>query len=165
MLQRTQSIWLLFASLSIFFLFFLSIAGFQPDPEIANAKRVVFSFNLYGLNYEDAFSDVIGNLYAPLLKITMCVIAVVCILTPIFIIFKYKNRSQQMLLSKWTMLMDALLMVAFFLLADFFAKDTHSIVSYKAGIYLPSIAILFLFLSIRFIKKDEKLVRSADRIR
>ena len=38
-------------------------------------------------------------------------------------------------------------------------------VSYHVGCYLPVLAIAFLILANRAIKKDEKLVRSLDRIR
>jgi hypothetical protein len=38
-------------------------------------------------------------------------------------------------------------------------------VSYKEGAYLPLIQIILVFLAQRSIKKDEELVRSADRLR
>jgi ABC-type proline/glycine betaine transport system permease subunit len=37
--------------------------------------------------------------------------------------------------------------------------------NYGIGALLPSLAILFLILAIRGIRKDENLVRSADRLR
>ena len=43
-------------------------------------------------------------------------------------------------------------------------KDQVSI-SYKIGIVIPVISIVFTYLTIRFIKKDDELVRSADRLR
>jgi predicted branched-subunit amino acid permease len=37
--------------------------------------------------------------------------------------------------------------------------------NYGIGIMLPSISILFIILAIRGIKKDERLIKSADRLR
>jgi len=39
------------------------------------------------------------------------------------------------------------------------------IVDYGVGAYLPLIPFVFIFLAIKAIKKDEALVRAADRIR
>jgi len=35
----------------------------------------------------------------------------------------------------------------------------------EPGIYLPIVSVVFLVLANRFIMKDEKLIRSADRLR
>jgi len=37
--------------------------------------------------------------------------------------------------------------------------------TYKLGFFLPAFALIFNVLSNRFIRRDEKLVRSVDRIR
>jgi hypothetical protein len=37
--------------------------------------------------------------------------------------------------------------------------------NYGIGVILPSLAILFIILALRGIRKDEMLVRSADRLR
>jgi peptidoglycan/LPS O-acetylase OafA/YrhL len=90
----------------------------------------------------------------------------VCILTPFLTIFMYKNRPRQMQLSRLSLLLNAALTVAFFLLSEnYFAKITSSNVEYGMGIYFPIIAAVFLLLATRAIKKDNILVRSADRIR
>jgi len=169
MVQRIQSLWLLLASLSVFLLFFFSIASFSPNPEFANNKAVVFDFYAYGLDYADPYSYTMEelNLYSPLLKYTVVAVLAVCVLTPFLVIFMYRNRSRQMQLSRLTILLNAALMLSFFLLSDYFSKETLSLVDYgnSIGIFVPMVAIVFLLLSIRFIKKDDLLVRSADRIR
>ena len=75
----------------------------------------------------------------------------------IYSIFQYKNRSKQLLINQISKLS---LSISFF------------IVFFQKGDFLPTIG-LFLFLvpylllvfSNYFIKKDDKLVKSADRIR
>jgi len=165
MIQRIQSLWLLLASLSVCLLCFFPVATFSPDPQYANAHAVMFGFYAYGLDYSPAFSEMLGGLYAPLLQYTVIAVLLVCVVTPFVAIFMYRNRPRQMQLARLTMLLNVALMVAFFLLSDFFAKEKFSIVNYAIGIYVPIAALIFLWLSVRFIKKDDKLVRSADRIR
>ena len=165
MIQRIQSLWLLLASLLACLLFFFPVATFTPDPQYANAHAVIFGFYAYGLDYSPAFSEMLNGLYAPLLKYTLIAVVLVCAVTPFVTIFMYRNRPRQIQLSRLTMLLNAALMVAFFLLSDFFAKEKLSLVNYGIGIYIPIAALVLLWLSIRFIKKDDKLVRSADRIR
>jgi len=162
MIQRIQSLWLLLASLSVFLLFFFSVAVFNPTNE-----SMVFglTYYAYGLDYPQPFSDMLAGLYSPFLKYTIMAVVLVCILTPLYVIFNYKNRARQMQLSRLTILLNAALMVSFFLLSDLFAEKTSSTVDYSIGIFVPMGAIVFLLLAIRFIKKDDKLVRSADRIR
>ena len=166
MIQRIQSLWLLLASLSCFLLFFSPVATFMPNPECdINAKELIFKFFAYRLDYELPFSEILDGLYAPFLQWTVVVVVLVCILTPFFAIFMYKSRMRQMQLSRLTILLNIALTVSFFLLSDFFAEGKCVIVRYSVGIYVPIAAVVFLLLAIRFIKKDDKLVRSADRIR
>jgi 4-amino-4-deoxy-L-arabinose transferase-like glycosyltransferase len=165
MIQRIQSLWLLVAALSVCLLCFFPVATFSPDPQYANANAVVFGFYAYGLDYVPAFSERLDGLYTPLLKYTVIVVLLVCAVTPFVAIFIYRNRPRQMQLSRLTMLLNVALTVAFFLLSDFFAKEKFAIADYGIGIYVPIVALISLLLAVRSIKKDDKLVRSADRIR
>ena len=161
MVQRIQSLWLLLASLSVCLLFFFSVTTFMPNHD----RIAMFDFYAYGINCPQPFAEMLGALYAPLLKWTVIVVVLVCILTPFFSIFMYKNRPKQVQLSRLTILLNAALTVTFFLLSDSFAEKTDTFATYGVGVYMPIAAVVFLLLAIRFIKKDDKLVRSADRIR
>jgi len=163
MIQRIQSLWLLLASLSVCLLFFFPVANFVPDLESANAHAVIFDFYAHNIKY--AAESMESNLYAPLAKYTVIAVVLVCILTPFISIFMHKNRPRQVQLSRLTVLLNAVLLVAFFLLSDSFAEKSHTLVSYGVGVYVPIIPIACLLLAVRFIRKDDKLVRSADRIR
>jgi hypothetical protein len=57
--------------------------------------------------------------------------------------------------------------IIFFLYVPDLETLTESRADYVAepGIYLSIVSIVFLFLASRFIMKDEKLIRSADRLR
>ena len=79
------------------------------------------------------------------------------ILLSIYSIFQFKNRIKQLKLVSFRVSIT----VSFFLLI-FNRDDLYDI--YYGGILLI-IPYVILLLSAYFIKKDEKLVRSADRIR
>ncbi|MFN6037385.1 MAG: DUF4293 family protein, partial [Bacteroidota bacterium] len=59
------------------------------------------------------------------------------------------------------------IMLGTMLLFDFISVEAGKSFSksYLFGSYLPILSILLSFMAIRFIKKDEELVRSADRLR
>jgi len=142
---------------------------------------VVFLFTpiLEIINYEsfytmDAFNvfEMENNAKKPLKSnIGLAVMSIIITLLSGIIIFLYKNRPLQIKLSKFLILLLALELAALFFYSDaaksFLSetpKDQIS-TSYKIGVVIPIISIVFTYLTIRFIKKDDELVRSADRLR
>jgi len=91
----------------------------------------------------------------------VAVLSVVCI-------FLYKNRVLQMKIVRLTILLNIVIIGLIFLV---YAKiiETNLLTSPdyldEAGIYFTLISLVFLILANRSIMKDEKLVRSADRLR
>ena len=79
----------------------------------------------------------------------------------VIIIFFYKNRPLQLKLSQglFVLLVLSCVMIAYYI----WSSPTDII--YKYPIVFPIIAIVFDMLAIYSIKKDEKLVRSLDRLR
>ncbi len=83
-------------------------------------------------------------------------------------IFKFKNRIMQMKLG----LLNSITIVAYVGLIYFMniplaqsLAGTQDIGVFEVGFYLPLAAVLMNTLANRFIKKDEDLIRSVDRIR
>ena len=76
----------------------------------------------------------------------------------IYAIFQYKNRSKQRLLSSLSRLMITL----FYLVVLLVYREKFN---FESGLFLCIIPFLLLFLASFFIKKDEKLIKDADRIR
>jgi hypothetical protein len=100
----------------------------------------------------------------PFLGLTIA--SVILALIPFITIFLYKNRKKQVMLCY----LSIVLVIAF----SFWLIQTAKAVlgpvelraeNYGIGTLLPSIAILFLILAIRGMKKDDKLIKSADRLR
>jgi hypothetical protein len=88
-------------------------------------------------------------------------------LTAFISIFLYRNRQRQTLLCRLNLLF---ILAALGLILQ--ASDTSSLprsvqvsVSYSLAVCFPVAQIVFNWLALRFIKKDDDLVRSAERLR
>lgn len=91
-------------------------------------------------------------------------LSVVLVLIGAFSLFSYKNRNRQILLNKVSIIINALLigLLIYWLQTlpggiDFPEKGIEPI--------FPAIAIVSLLIANIYLKKDERLVKSVDRIR
>ena len=86
------------------------------------------------------------------------------ILVTFISIFSYKKRKSQFVINRLNIILN------FFLLGVFVYRSLtlsgETLVSEKGiGVFLPIIAIVFLVMANKAIKKDEDLVKSVDRLR
>ena len=154
MIQRIQTLYLLIADLLIAMLFIL------PFAELSGKEGKVFEFHLTGLVAGNAGNLGIELNTWPLLAITSLIFGVI-----VLVIFQYKNRPLQI---KLTYLTTILLLGLTGLLYFYVLKvNTISGGTYSFGLAstFPLIASVCVWLASRGIMKDEKLVRSIDRIR
>lgn len=81
-------------------------------------------------------------------------------------IFLYRNRLLQMRLSIFSFIAN---LIGVVLGVIFFMQNSNDVgeqpVNDGIGVYLPIAAMILVLLAYRFISKDEKLVRSMDRLR
>ena len=75
----------------------------------------------------------------------------------VFSIFQFKNRKRQLILNQLSKLFIS---IAFIIII--FQREESS---FANGLFLFIVPYIFLVLANIFIKKDDKLVRSSDRIR
>lgn len=82
-------------------------------------------------------------------------------------IFMFRKRKLQLKLGYFIIVMAILLpVITFLLFTNASAEVSTSVEVYdQAGMYLPVAAILFASMANYFIKKDDKLVKSMDRLR
>lgn len=158
MLQRIQSLFLLLAFIAAVLLFFFPIAGIY-------SPVVTYKFYVYGLINmvpgEPSALSFMTTFPMLLLNVIISGLAFGCI-------FVYKNRVLQMKLVRFAILLNIVLVaLIFFVYAKIIETNLHAAPDYldEAGIYFPLISLIFLILANRFILKDEKLVRSIDRLR
>ncbi len=86
----------------------------------------------------------------------------------VFTIFRFTNRPQQIKLCMGGMLLSlAVLALMLLIPASLFPamNAPDAVVSFSAGIFILPLNVLLFFLASRYIRRDEELVRSADRLR
>lgn len=141
MIQRAQTIWLLLAA----------IAGFLLT------RVPLYAGTLAGEPVKSHFAS------ESLLLLAVAIIAALCALTAVFL---FKNRSAQTKLT----IAGILASVAFIALevseAEKFGKSSGILkLSYLWGALLPVAMILFFILAAIYIRKDNKLIKSLERLR
>ena len=141
MIQRIQSIYLLLAAICMLLMFIAPIETLQAVP-------TSLEFKGYNLQW--------------FIQALIVFTAAILVLT----IFQFKNRNLQK-----RFCFGAVILVGITFLAAFFGAaaipTTIKVIAvvYKWGLSLPLISIVFIFLALSGINKDEKLIRSADRLR
>lgn len=154
MIQRIQSLFLLLAAICPALLFIFPFAGYLRDTE----RTDLF---VCGLSGDQGTTASEGVTVLPAILLT-----ILCILLPLYIIFLYRKRLLQIKLSRLAIFLNSGLIVLMFTMSDKVSMMLSGAErSFGIGGVFPVITIIFLFLAIRFIRKDEELVRSADRIR
>lgn len=94
-------------------------------------------------------------------------IAVLAALLALYSLFRYDNRKLQMRLGAYNalLIMINVALVVYLIYMGEKELGQHEKGEFYIGFYLPLAALIFNSLANRFIRKDEKLVRSVDRIR
>ncbi len=144
MIQRIQSIFLLLAAASF-------------------GLEYVFPFATSSTQVPGIFGDGLYNISDHIaLQVLTWAGVVLCLI----ILFQFRNRSLQLRLGYLAITVAILLPLIAVLIYTNQTMGLEDVeIADHAGLYLPAGMILFLVLALRFIRKDEKLVQSMDRLR
>jgi len=142
MLQRIQTVWLLLASIASFLTLSSNISFFSGNKLVNNVKSFVY-------------------LYAKENNLVL-VITVIIAVAALVLIFMYKDRKMQLRLSFTLLLLSILNIVLYFLQTKQYVPNEGRLDITVAVYFLIPV---FLVLAIRNIWKDQKLVKSVDRLR
>ncbi len=145
MIQRIQTIFLALASGTFAGQFLLPFASSEGK------EQVFFEDSIYNIQ------DHVGLL----------IITILGIVGALGAIFLFKNRPLQLRITYISIVMAILLPI---LAIWLFFNAGHQMVEGNGvedglGLYLPVLGVVFSGLAARFIKKDDKLVKSMDRLR
>ncbi len=150
MIQRIQSLWLLLAAICAF----LSLKfSFYTGNILLNDQVVLRNLTGLGLTGDTADVQPAINFISLLLIAAAGIIALLSI-------FLYGNRKLQLRIAIVSLIIAILAVVYLFIKTKDFTTGTLSLTSVFAFL-----APVFAFLAVRGISKDEKLVRSMDRLR
>lgn len=143
MIQRIQSIYLFFASLVSGGLIFL-VDIWQNTNQNIGVLELLRSKNV--------------------IQIIVAILFFVSAILSFYTIFKFKNRTLQVKLGKLNILINILLLSLLIYLWQTLSGET-TVSKKDIGMLLPLCTFVLIVLANRAIKKDEALVKSADRIR
>lgn len=155
MIQRIQTLYLLLGLLAAILMFVFPFATFVQGDISAVLKGT-------GLEAEGP-----GSLPAFSLSFLPGLVAALLGLLFLVTIFQYKNRKLQIRLLLVAMFLNLILIGLIFLLSGQIQKlpELGEVPSYGISTYLSLLCLLLIVLANRGIRKDQALVRSADRLR
>ncbi len=147
MIQRIQSLFLLLAAACAFCLFAFPF-GTTSSPVADNTL------------YQDAEYNIMDS---PALLGLFCVAGGLAFIS----IFLFNNRKTQIMLGRFAIIAN---IIGFVLVIVFYINNSEGLSPGQdqeniVGFSLPVAFLVFAFLALRFISKDEKLVDSMDRLR
>ncbi|HSV89228.1 MAG TPA: DUF4293 domain-containing protein [Bacteroidales bacterium] len=165
MLQRIQSVYLTLVFVFMLLIVFMPLGNFEETEPVfeAPSQTTIVPLIITGPVLPDYFHQTVekSNLSIVLLILTFGIMAL-----SVLAILLFKRRRYQMQLCKFNiLLLVGLVVTAFSFIDHYKIYLTGMTYTHGAGIFLPLAAMVLVVLAIRAIKKDELLVRSADRIR
>jgi len=155
MIQRIQSVFLLITAMAL-----AVFLGTNAYTRTLSASESVI-VNPYHVLHK------VGTLGTEKPIFYVAVMACISILVTIIALFQYRNRLRQILFVAFNALMMGvtLAVTVYHIVKDAKQVGTGGEETYEVGIFAMIIALLSNYIANYFIKKDEKLVRSADRMR
>lgn len=150
MIQRIQTVWLLLAAIISALLLLDWHTGYVFMADIPQG----FGSVVKRLTVTEHFPSLI--------------IAVVMLLVPFIAIFMFKDRKRQRMMTIVSILACISFIGVNLMRIENFKNETAPTPtngSYDVGSVIPAVVIVLLILAIRGINKDEKLIKSMDRLR
>ncbi len=156
MIQRKQTLFLLFAVIAMAFCLFLPIAGVTPDT--MGADTLVYNLGLVSGDKGIVFSATCLPLF-----LLLAIPSVIALAT----IFLYKNLKLQSSLCSVAMLFAGLWIVDYVVifLGLIPIPEVEGKMGVKFATCLPLVALILLWLAKKGVGDDIKLLKAADRIR
>ena len=155
MIQRIQSVFLLLLAICMACVLFLPIWS-KTDP-LSNQTLTLTATQL-----SSTTPTVPG-----MATYAIAALAAASALVALIEIFQFRKRMTQLMLGSLNLLLISATIGASF----YYVREADQLLNVKipgefeAGFYLPTLALMLNLLANRFIRSDEKLVRSMDRLR
>ncbi len=153
MIQRIQTIFLFLALVSLALMFNFPLVRFAGTPNVF--------YSVLEMKAEDGTTFPMEGKYV---IIGLLVLVMVLLVIAIAL---FKNRKLQMNFTRIAIFFNLGIVAALF----YYISQNQTLIGngyemgYGIGYFLPLLAIGLSFLALHFIKKDEKLVKSVDRLR
>ena len=153
MIQRVQTLWLLAVLILQSLIWFLPFASFS----MASGQDLNVALQ--------SLPDTVEGAFTGYLSLYVC--WAIAVLSALIGIFLFKKRRQQMKLCVYGMISSALFAIfawiTGFKLADATQAELH--MGSSLSLFMPVLSLLCFVLALRYIRKDEALIKSLDRLR
>lgn len=155
MLQRIQSVYLFLVFVFAILFTVLPLAQFGVDSVSSSLVLLKYSTFFDQTEFATNWQGIV------LIILWFAIIGIT-----VFMTFQFKNRLVQIKLGKLNILLHvALVMLTFFFVDSLRNQLDYVEYNYGVGVLFPVISLIFILMAIKAIKKDEELVRSANRFR
>lgn len=154
MIQRIQSVYFLLAGIFPAITFWCPLAVYT-SPTVSEPQYVLSALGLLSSAEGGTVAHPWGIMFFNVLSLVVAFVA----------LFSYKNRKQQMRIGGWlisSLMLSALSLVAY---GYSYAEVHHLDFMPSWGTLLLFFSVFFAILGRRAVRRDEELVRAADRIR
>ena len=161
MIQRIQTLFLILYIGALVSTFFFPVWQKISLNDETNSIEIIVTGYISSVDFNNGDTSVLyDNFIISGLVIISCIVAA-------FSIFSYKNRLNQIKLGALNSFLTSVFIIYF--LYDIFYNEQYininDKISFLISFYLIFLAIFFNFISNRFIRNDELLVRESERIR
>ena len=157
MIQRIQTVWLFLASLTLLLLFVF------PYAQYSDSMGITYSLKITGLYKMVAGDSIVAESY-----ILQTITTVILSIFPLYILINYKIRKKQKQLI-YVMFIFTLLFGGWLYFSTKTAIESINqqvgIGTLALGTLVIPVTLVFLFLALKGISNDDKLIKSADRLR
>ncbi|NUM50280.1 MAG: DUF4293 domain-containing protein [Flavobacteriales bacterium] len=152
MIQRKQTLFLVAALILAVVLYFLPLAEMTA--------KANYIYKLCFLKTDGVENDFLFFPYGNSILNTLLVLVL------LGIIFLYKKRNIQMKFCGLAILLNTGIIASVFFYAEAYSSKLGvESVNYSYGLFIPIINAIFIYIALRYIRKDEMLVRAANRLR
>ncbi|MBD1398958.1 DUF4293 domain-containing protein [Pontibacter sp. JH31] len=165
MIQRIQTVFLALIVIAMVSLLFLPL--WSKVDAVSGEEVVLTAWDLTFQTLNAQGEATQAGTQTGTSTIAIAILAILAAGIALYEIFQYKSRINQMKFG----LINTLVLVALFGTSFYYANYVGNVMAsgndgtYEAGFYMPILALLLNALANRFIKRDEDLVRSVDRLR
>lgn len=162
MLQRIQTIFMFFALIAGILIFFFPVASY-----ISDTNYLTFFIHTIKDMVPDPFaeSSTGDGQFGQWFTLPLAAGQFIIIVLLFYTIFQFKKRILQIRLNLLNIFLNVLLVGGIFYYTTMIEGKTGAVSDYGIAAIFPLIAIILLFVANFYIRKDEKLIRSSNRLR
>ncbi|GHA63993.1 DUF4293 domain-containing protein [Pontibacter akesuensis] len=166
MIQRIQTVFLALLAIAMVCMLFLPL--WSGTDATSGETVVLTAWNLKSYFLDAAGDPTSAGSIPPQGAFAIGMLAIAAAVVAVYEIFQFKSRLNQMKMGLLnTLVLAALLGTTFYYATYVGAEMVNSPENgdYQAGFFMPVLGLLLNALANRFIRRDENLVRSVDRLR